>query len=151
MSIPLPGTYKIASANFKSNQLFDLQSGGVAAGTPIIGRGNAKFKSQDTQMLWTLQVVRDGNPGKIVRFINVQAGTFVQPTGGIPSNGGGIVGGGAPAEWLLSPTPTLGQYSIQTTEGTFACSLSEGIDFTLVKLQATDINDAKQAWVFSPA
>ncbi|KAG1743805.1 hypothetical protein EDB19DRAFT_540589 [Suillus lakei] len=151
MSIPLPGTYKLVNANFKSNQLFGLQGGGVAAGTPIIGRGNAKFKSEDTQMLWTLQVVRDANPGKIVRLNNIRAGTYAQPTGGVPGNGGGVVGGDAVAEWLLVPTATLGQYSIQTTDETFACSLSEGVDFTLVKLQATDLADAKQAWVFAPA
>ncbi|KAG1743806.1 hypothetical protein EDB19DRAFT_1697050 [Suillus lakei] len=145
MSIPLPGTYKLVNANFKSNQLFDLQGGGVAAGTPIIGRGNAKFKSEDTQMLWTLQVVRDANPGKIVRFINVRAGTFVQPTGGIPSNGGGVVGGNAITEWLLVPTATLGQYSIQTTDGTTTTDAWH----SQVKLQATDLADAKQAWVFA--
>ncbi|KAG2126589.1 hypothetical protein DEU56DRAFT_758838 [Suillus clintonianus] len=151
MTIPLPGTYKIANAHFKTNQLFGLQGGSVKPGTPIVARNNAKYKSGEAQMLWTLQVLRDANPGMIVRFINVAAGTFAQPPGGVLSNGGGIVGGDAVAEWLLTPTTTLGQYSIQTTDGTFACSLSDGIDFTHVKLQATNLEDDMQAWVFAPA
>ncbi|KAG2124790.1 hypothetical protein DEU56DRAFT_983448 [Suillus clintonianus] len=151
MSIPLPGTYKIANAHFKTNQLFDLQGGSVKSGAPIVARGNAKFRSGETQMLWTLQVLRNANPGMIVRLINVLAGTFAQPMLGVPSNGGEIVGGNAVAEWLLTPTATLGQYSLQTTDGTFACSLSEGVDFTRVNLQATDLTDDRQAWVFAPA
>ncbi|KAG2153239.1 hypothetical protein DEU56DRAFT_898166 [Suillus clintonianus] len=151
MSIPLAGTYKIVNASFQTNQLFDLQGGGVKPGTPIVARSNAKFKNGDNEILWTLQVLRNANPGMIVRLINVAAGTFAQPTAGVPSNGSAVVGDGTVAEWLLAPTATLGQYSIQTVDGMFACSLSAGVDFTEVRLQATNLSDAQQAWVFAPA
>ena len=45
MSIPCAGTYRLRNVKYP-NQLFDLQGGSAAAGTPVIGYENS-YSSQN--------------------------------------------------------------------------------------------------------
>nr|AFB76154.1 hypothetical protein [Suillus grevillei] len=172
MSVPLTGNYKICNVHYDSNQVFDLQVGGhnpvppnpVPPVLPIVGRRNAKFKSYQTQIFvninsltqmgWTLQVVGDAATEfkgcKVVRLINVKNGTYAQPKEETPSIGEHVVGAPKIVDWLLAPTKTIGQYSIQTPDGEFACALLSRIDYTAVQLEPVDDEDPTQMWKFCP-
>ncbi|KAJ8586174.1 hypothetical protein M405DRAFT_909552 [Rhizopogon salebrosus TDB-379] len=143
MSIPLPGTYRIRSVKFP-NQLFDLQGGNVKAHTPVIGYAN---NSDSKNMLWTVQVVNAAD--KIVRLINVASGTFAQ-SGSPMEMGAPVVGSPYVAQLKIIPRNDLGEYSIQPTNGHFACSLAKADNYTHVTLQPLNNNDAKQGWIFCP-
>ncbi|KAG2138283.1 hypothetical protein DEU56DRAFT_802437 [Suillus clintonianus] len=154
MSVPLTGNYKICNVHYDSNQVFDLQVGGHNPVLPIIGRRNAKFKSSQTEIFWTLQVVGDASPEfkgyKVVRLINVKTGTYAQPKEETPSIGEHVVGAPGIVDWLLAPTKTIGQYSIQTPDGEFACALLSRMDYTPVQLEPVDDEDPTQIWKFCP-
>ncbi|KAJ8586154.1 hypothetical protein M405DRAFT_935566 [Rhizopogon salebrosus TDB-379] len=143
MSIPLPGTYRIRSVKFP-NQLFDLQGGSGTPGTPVVGFGN---NTGSQNMLWTVQVVDAAN--KTVRMIDVASGTFAQSSSPQKLNAG-VVGSPGAALFNIVPRPSLGEYSIQTTDGKWACSLISGNNGTQVILHLVNNNETDQGWIFCP-
>ncbi|OJA12299.1 hypothetical protein AZE42_08737 [Rhizopogon vesiculosus] len=143
MSIPNTGTYRLRSAKFP-NQLLDLCTGSAAPGTTVIGHIN-NYVTQN--MLWTLQVIDPLN--KIVRLINVASGTFAYGQDASKPDTQ-VMGGPNAMPWKIAPRNNLGEYSIQTTDGQFACSLANGNDNTLITLQRVDGNESSQGWIFCP-
>ncbi|KAG2126255.1 uncharacterized protein EDB93DRAFT_1109742 [Suillus bovinus] len=140
----ISGTRVIFNVKYP-NQVIDLQNGGSADGTPIIGY---QFDSQNTNphQRWLIEVI-DSNVGgnKFTTHVtNNGTGKYVRAEPEILNQG--LVSSHIATKWTLVKQNDMGQYFIQGNEGDLVLVLPDDQNYTQLKLAVPDESDERQLW-----